>query len=110
MVTGSMVTGFHYRVMRGTPQLISQLSTPDLTTIVVSAEKGLTHTTLDGPVPEEVRRSHVHEVPNCRVGQNKITDRFIAINRSCSQPDPRTNHVQQGSRTGNVDSRTELMS
>ena len=83
-VTTAMVTGFHYCVMRGTLQLISQLSTPDFTTIVVSAEKGLTHTTLDGPVPEEVGQSHAHEVPNCRVGQNKITDQSIEINRSWS--------------------------
>jgi len=40
----------------------------------------------------------------------KNTDQSIVINRSRSQPDPRINLMQRGSRAGNVGSRTQLIS
>ena len=61
-------------------------------------------------ISEEVGQGHVHKVSNCGVGQRKLTNQSIVMNRSCSQPDLRINLMQQGSRAGNVGSGMQLMS
>jgi len=38
--------------------------------------------------PEEVGQGHVNKVLNRGVGQRKLTNLSIVMNRSCSQPDP----------------------
>ena len=49
------------------------------------------HARVLSPEPEEVRKGHVHKVSDCGVGQGKLINRSIVMNRSCSQPDPQIN-------------------
>ena len=51
-------------------------------------------------IPEEVGQGHGTKHQNCGISQRKLTDQSTVMHRSCSQPDPQTNHMQQG-RAGN---------